>query len=204
MDNIQLYFYYFQWQTTPAQTCSSISSQHYSWHFVPFKTLLFHYPCGFFFSENTENLSLAEKSPTLFIIKVFPKKIWRKTIWQPPAPCSQLLVFPECQVCQCCRSTEGSSSFPCGKSCSHMEGTKTTFPQLSQVQGEMPPKRVCSTGAGHISRPQIQMTFLTLSKAILSLKCKKVWREKVLFLEALMTTYSLFPLSWSHPCSTKL
>lgn len=67
MDNIQLYFYYFQWQTAPAQTCSSISSQHYSWQFVPFKTLLLCYPC--FCSENTENTSLAEKSPMLFTVK---------------------------------------------------------------------------------------------------------------------------------------
>lgn len=67
MDSIQLYFYYFQWQTTPPQTHSSISSQHYSQHIVSLKPLLFQYLS--FCSENTENVSLAEKSPMLFIIK---------------------------------------------------------------------------------------------------------------------------------------
>lgn len=56
-------FHYFQWQTTPAQTCSSISSQYYSQHIVSLKTLVS------FCLENTENMSLAEKSPMLLIIK---------------------------------------------------------------------------------------------------------------------------------------
>lgn len=43
MDNIQLYFYYFQWQTTPPQTSSRIFSQHYSQYIVSLETLVFQY-----------------------------------------------------------------------------------------------------------------------------------------------------------------
>lgn len=144
----------------------------------------------FWFREHWKYEPCREKPHAL----VFPKKIGRKPHieWQPPTTRSQLLGFLECKVCQCCRSTEGSSSFPHEKSWKPHAGWRQLF--LSPPQIQEGPLRVCSMGVGIFQRSGVQMSFLTLSTAILFFKCKKVWSKKVLFTEVLIITILILPL----------
>lgn len=68
MDNIQLYFYYFQWQTTPPQTSDRISSQHYSQYIVSLKMLVFQYLS--FCSENIKKMlkGIGRKAPVMSML----------------------------------------------------------------------------------------------------------------------------------------
>lgn len=67
MYNLQVYFYYFQWQTTPLQTCSSTSRQYYSQHIVSFSTLMFQ---SLYFVFIYNKINLATKSAMLLIYKM--------------------------------------------------------------------------------------------------------------------------------------
>ena len=141
MDNTQLYFYYFQWQTAPPQTHSSISSHHYSRCIVSLKTLVFGYL--YFVQRALKIWVLLRKAPSFSSLKNLSWENMEKNTGSVAAPSSLLSAFPECQVCQCCRNTEGSSSSPMSSpaSCGHTTGRP--FPSSPRSKQKCP-QEVCA------------------------------------------------------------
>jgi len=139
-------------------------------------------------------MSLAEKSPKLFIIKKSFLRKYGEKHRQCGSPQQPALSFPRVPSLPVLQEHRRLLFLPHEQSCFLRSHDRTTFPQLSQIQGEMRPRSVCSMEVSRITRPGVQTSFLTSSRAVLFLKCKKERREKLLFDEALMIAMLTFPL----------